>query len=317
MGIGTRKNRYHLFGGRDESSASLIQGITLAGVLLDEVALMPRSFVEQAIARCSVEQSKFWFKCNPEHPHHWFYTQWIQKQSEKNLLYLHLTMEDNPSLSRAVKNRYQSLYSGSFYKRYVLGEWVAPQGLVYPMFSTKKHVVNQTPTCTRFIVSCDYGTVNPCSFGLWGEYNGTWYRLKEYYYHSRLTGIQKTDEEYCDALEQLVGSKNIEAIIVDPSAASFLESLRRREKFVVIPAQNKVASGIAQVCQMLQQNHIQIHESCHDCIREFSLYQWEENAQKDIPKKENDHAMDDIRYFVNYINQTPNHLFFASSVSRT
>ena len=133
-----RENRFYLFGGRDESSAALIQGMTLGGVLLDEVALMPRSFVEQALARCSLEGATYWFNCNPEHPYHWFYKEWIQKAAEKQVLYLHFQMTDNPSLSPAVLRRYKRLYSGTFYRRFVEGRWVAADGLVYPMFDPKR-----------------------------------------------------------------------------------------------------------------------------------------------------------------------------------
>ena len=107
-------NRFYLFGGYDEKSAALIQGITFAGVLLDEVALMPRSFVEQACARCSVEGSRLWFNCNPEGPQHWFYKEWILKQKQRNALYLHFTMEDNPSLSSDIKRRYRNSYTAPF-----------------------------------------------------------------------------------------------------------------------------------------------------------------------------------------------------------
>lgn len=123
--LGKKKNRFWLFGGKDESSASLIQGMTLGGVLFDEVALMPRSFVEQAVARCSLKESKLWFNCNPEGPYHWFYREWICKAKEKKMLHLHFTMKDNPSLSKKVLERYKTLYSGTFYKRFVLGEWTA------------------------------------------------------------------------------------------------------------------------------------------------------------------------------------------------
>lgn len=140
---GGRQNRFYLFGGRDESSASLIQGMTLGGVLLDEVALMPRSFVEQALARCSMEGSKFWFNCNPEHPQHWFHEEWVLKAEEKNCLYLHFTMRDNPSLTPAILKRYETLYSGAFYERFVEGKWVAAQGLVYPMFGS--HLIAEPP----------------------------------------------------------------------------------------------------------------------------------------------------------------------------
>ena len=94
------KNTYYIFGGKDEGSASLIQGITLGGVLFDEVALMPRSFVEQAMARCSVNGSKYWFNCNPEGPQHWFYVEHILKWKERKYIRIHFCLEDNPSLSK-------------------------------------------------------------------------------------------------------------------------------------------------------------------------------------------------------------------------
>ena len=127
--VGKRTNTYYLFGGRDESSYTLIQGITLAGVLFDEVALMPRSFVEQAMARCSVSGSKFWFNCNPESPGHWFYKEWICKAAERNMLYLHFTMDDNLSLDSKIKARYEGMYSGVFYDRYIRGLWTVAEGL--------------------------------------------------------------------------------------------------------------------------------------------------------------------------------------------
>ena len=176
---GNAENRFYLFGGRDEGSAALIQGMTLGGVLFDEVALMPRSFVEQALARCSLTGSKFWFNCNPEHPYHWFYNEWIKKSEIKNMLYLHFTMDDNPSLSNEIKSRYKSLYSGAFYERFVEGKWVAAEGLVYPMFSPEKHV-RRAEHFEKFYLSCDYGTVNPFSLGLWGKAGEKWYRINEF-----------------------------------------------------------------------------------------------------------------------------------------
>ena len=292
-----RTNRFYYFGGRDESSAALIQGMTLAGVMLDEVALMPRSFVEQALARCSVNGSRFWFNCNPEHPHHWFYKEWIQKAVEKNALYLHFTMKDNPSLSDDVRARYEHLYSGPFYERFILGKWVAAEGLVYPFFSAN-HIASPPAPCDDYYISCDYGTVNPASFGLWGRCGNTWYRICEYYYSSKREGQQKTDEEYYDALERLAASYSVSGVVCDPSAASFMACIRRHGKFSVIPAKNNVADGIRQVADALREGTIKIAENCSDAIREFALYRWDDHAVKDAPIKENDHAMDDIRYFV-------------------
>ena len=309
-------NRFYFFGGKDEASASLIQGMTLCGVLLDEVALMPRSFVEQALARCSVIGSKIWFNCNPESPYHWFYKEWIQKACNKNALYLHFTMRDNPSLSKRIKKRYKSLYSGVFYDRFILGKWIAASGLVYPMFDKNVHVFSENPTCDRFIVSCDYGTVNPSSFGLWGHSDGKWYRLKEYYYSSREVGQLRTDEEHYEALERLTKGYNIECVIVDPSAASFMECIRRHSVFKVIPAKNDVVSGIRRVCDVIKAGGLLFSESCIDSIREFSLYVWDEKSGLDIPVKENDHAMDDLRYFVNTALIQDVDDFFVMSLKR-
>ncbi|MBR3816271.1 MAG: PBSX family phage terminase large subunit [Clostridia bacterium] len=312
-----RKNRYYLFGGRDESSASLIQGITLAGIFLDEVALMPRSFVEQALARCSVNGSAFWFNCNPENPHHWFYEEWIKKAEEKNCLYLHFTMKDNPSLSQKMIKRYESLYSGAFYERFVLGLWVAADGLVYPEAAQGKYTEKPlTPAFQKHYVSCDYGTVNPTSMGLWGLHDNVWYRFDEYYYSSRLEGKQKTDEEYYSDLAALCGDRKIEAVIVDPSAASFIECIRRHGRFRVIPAKNDVTDGIRRVQSAFRQGQIKISPLCKGAIKEFSLYRWDKKAGKDSPKKENDHAMDEIRYFVSTVLAGEQDSFFAFAAKR-
>lgn len=308
-------NRFYFFGGRDEGSAALIQGMTLSGVFLDEVALMPRSFVEQALARCSVNGSKMWFNCNPDTPSHWFYNEWIRKADSKNALYVHFTMDDNPSLSEKLKNRYKRLYSGAFYQRFILGRWTASQGTVYPAFDREKHVFRDTPDCEKYVISCDYGTVNPSSFGLWGLSRGIWYRLREYYYAARREGVSRTDEEHYAALEELAGNHPIEKVIVDPSAASFIECIRRHGRFPVVKADNDVVSGIRRVAAALKGGKLMFHESCADIIREFSLYRWAEKSAVDAPVKENDHAMDDMRYFVSEMLRNDED-FFVMSISR-
>ena len=292
------ENRFLLFGGRDESSAALIQGSTLAGVLLDETVLMPRSFVEQAIARCSVPGSRLWFNCNPENPGHWFYREWILKAKARRALYLHFTMEDNPALSPRIRARYRNAYSGVFYRRFVLGEWTAAQGLVYDFFDRERDAADVPEgSFEEWRISVDYGTANPASFGLWGKKNAVWYRVAEYYYDSRKAGRQRTDEEYAEALERLAGERTIRRVIVDPSAASFIEVLRRRG-FQVVRANNDVADGIRVTSDLLKKRRIVICRTCGDCLREMELYCWDERGGRDAPRKENDHAMDDIRYFV-------------------
>jgi len=316
ISYGSRVNRFYLFGGKDEASASLIQGMTLSGVLLDEVALMPRSFVEQALARCSVSGSKFWFNCNPEYPAHWFYREWIKKCDEKNALYLHFTMKDNPSLSKETIERYQRLYSGVFYRRFIKGEWVELEGAVYPFMASEDAFWDKpSPPFDDCVVSCDYGTVNPASFGLWGKKGGVWYRIDEYYYDSRKEGTQHTDEEYYHALVNLIGSRRVRCVVVDPSAASFIELIKRRGELRVIPAKNTVTDGIRQVSTALKTGSIRICRNCTDSVREFALYRWAKGSE-DVPVKENDHAMDDIRYFVTTILNSGDDFVFAVAADR-
>lgn len=290
------QNTYYLFGGENESSYKLIQGITLAGVLLDEVALMPRSFVEQACARCSVAGSKLWFNCNPAGPEHWFYKDWVQKRGEKNMLRLHFTMADNPGLDPSIRRRYEALYTGVFYRRYILGQWCMAEGLVY-QFDKQKHIAGEIPQKGRYYISIDYGTRNPFSAGLWCVAGGKAVRIREFYHAGREQNRMLTDEEYYRKLEELAGDKPIQQVIVDPSAASFIATIRAHGRFSVRKAKNEVLSGIRLVSSLLHSGVLQFSDSCTDTIREFSLYRWEEKGEKDAPCKENDHAMDDVRYF--------------------
>ena len=310
-----RENRFYIFGGRDESSADLIQGITFAGVLLDEAALMPRSFVEQACARCSLAGSRLWFNCNPAGPGHWLYRTWVLEAEKRNCLRLHFTMADNPGLTEPIRQRYERLYSGVFYRRFILGEWVQAEGRVYDFFSPE--MVGKAPDrCEQWYISCDYGTVNPTSMGLWGERDGVWYRVKEFYFDSRRELRQMTDEEYARALETLAGGRRITAVIVDPSAASFLEVLRRRG-WRVRKAENEVLSGIRLTADCLKSGKIVICEGCEDCLRELEEYVWDlSGGDRDRVRKEHDHAMDDMRYFVSTVLGERRGGFAACSVER-
>lgn len=289
-------NVFEVFGGKDESSFALIQGRTLAGVLLDEVVLMPRSFVEQALTRCSVDGAKLWFSCNPGSPQHWFYTDWIKRCRERNALYLHFEMTDNPGLSKKTLARYQAMFSGVFYDRYVRGLWVLAEGLVYPMFG-EACLTDERPESGEYYISCDYGTLNPFSAGLWCWDGKTATRVAEYYYSGRDSQANRTDEEYYVELERLAGERPVRGVIVDPSAASFIEVIRRHRRFPVRKARNDVLPGILTTARYLQTGVIRIHRDCEAARREFGLYRWDEKAAEDRPIKENDHAMDDIRYF--------------------
>lgn len=298
---GDNTNYFYIFGGKDERSQDLIQGITLAGVFFDEVALMPESFVNQATGRCSVDGSKYWFNCNPEGPYHWFKVNWIDKAIEKDLLYLHFTMDDNLSLSEKIKARYRSMYSGVFYKRYILGLWCVAEGVIYDMFDAVKHVVSavSTPATEKYIVSCDYGTQNATVFLLWRKDGEKWVCCREYYYSGRNENRQKTDSEFADDLAEWLGNIKPKKIIVDPSAASFIAELRQRG-FVIKKAKNDVLDGIRVVAALLNREQIAIADICEETIKEFASYVWDEKAAErgeDKPVKANDHCMDALRYF--------------------
>ena len=285
---GRRENIFEVFGGKDESSFALIQGRTLAGVLLDEVVLQPRSFVEQACARCSVDGSKLWFNCNPASPQHWFYKEWVCQPEKHNAIRLHFLLEDNPSLSQRIIDRYKSMYTGVFYNRYILGEWCVAEGLVYDF--GEDNITDEVPEHGEYYMSIDYGTQNPFSCGLWCVVGDNATRIAEYYYCGRNEQTQKTDEEYCDEVEKLAKGYKIKRIVVDPSAASFIASLRKRG-FYVTKANNDVLDGIRRVSGYLKNGKLKIHRSCGHTVEEFGLYRWDDKSGEDKVVKENDHCL--------------------------
>lgn len=324
-------NYFYIFGGKDERSQDLIQGITLAGVFFDEVALMPESFVNQATGRCSVEGSKYFFNCNPDGPYHWFKSNWIdrsigylgrkkaaelrekakqsgEKPNIKKLLYVHFTMDDNLSLSAEIKDRYRSIYSGVFFKRYILGMWAMAEGIIYDMFDTDKHVVDVNELVQKgtinwsgdYYVSCDYGTQNATVFLLWRMSDeGKWYCLREYYYSGRDKGAQKTDDEFSKDLQKWLDGIVPRYIVIDPAAASFKAQLKK-DGFRVKSAKNDVLDGIRFVASLLAQTRILFDLSCENTIKEFGSYIWDSRAAErgeDKPVKEKDHGVDAVRYF--------------------
>ena len=298
---GKIENYFYLFGGKDESSQDLIQGVTLAGVLLDEVALMPESFVNQATGRCSVEGAKLWFNCNPGSRRHWFKLKWINQYKEKRLLYVPFTMDDNLSLSERVKERYRNMYSGVFYRRYILGLWCIAEGLVYPMFDLDKHVVHGDFPVNpkhRYYVSIDYGTVNPFAAGLY-DYDPANKRvtmIRELYYDG---GSEKRvdNEAYYRMLQKLIVDYPIQYIIIDPSASSMVETIQKYARYMVVKADNDVMNGIQDVTKFLNAGVLFFHDSCRNTFEEFETYAWDEDSTEDEVIKENDHSMDQLRYF--------------------
>ena len=307
-----KTNYFYIFGGKDEGSQDLVQGITAAGAFFDEVALMPESFVNQATARCSVEGSTWWFNCNPAGPMHWFKLNWIDKRKKKRLLYLHFTMDDNLSLSEKVKERYRSMYVGVFYLRYIKGLWAVAEGLIYTMFTNANlYSDEERPSALKNIASkcitVDYGTTNPCVFlEVWDDGETLWID-REYRWDSRSeeaqrTGNpQKTDAQYADDMETFMGSEDQDwcEIVIDPSAASFITELRTRG-FYVTTADNEVLDGIRVVGSLLARRMIRINRRCKGLIGEMYSYVWDDKAAdrgEEKPVKQKDHGPDALRYY--------------------
>lgn len=310
---GKKTNYFYIFGGKDEGSQELVQGITAAGAFFDEVALMPESFVNQATGRCSVAGSKFWFNCNPAGPMHWFKVGWIDKRKEKRLLYLHFTMEDNLSLDEKIKARYRRMYVGVFFKRYIEGLWAVAEGLIYTMCTDVNYYTDEErPVALRSIaqkyIAVDYGTTNPCVFlEIWDDGETVWvdreYRWDSRSEEARRTGNpQKTDAQYADDMAEFMGMipEDQCTIVVDPSAASFITELRNRG-FYVKPANNEVLDGIRKVSTLLAQNRLKINRACAGLKAEMQSYAWDEKAAErgeEKPIKQLDHHEDALRYWV-------------------
>lgn len=310
---GLKTNDFYVFGGKDEASQDLVQGLTAAGAYFDEVALMPESFVNQATGRLSVDGSKMWFNCNPEAPLHWFKRNWIDRADEKGLLCLHFTMDDNLSLSEDIKARYRAMYSGVFYLRYVKGLWAVAEGLIYSMFSDANiynddtRPISMLNTSVRYI-ACDYGTTNPCVFldirddgqDIWIENEWRWDSKSEE--ARRLPVPNKTDAQYADAMREFMTDDPQEQcmIVVDPSAKSFITELKQRG-FYVREGNNDVLDGIRETATLFTLNHLHIHERCTGLIRELRSYVWDAKAEErgeEKPVKMQDHAPDALRYYV-------------------
>lgn len=301
---GETENYFYIFGGKDEKSQDLIQGLTLAGVLFDEVALMPESFINQATGRCSVTGSKFWFNCNPGSPYHWFNEKWLQRADDKNLVHLHFLMNDNLSLDEKIKRRYEMQYTGVFYKRFICGLWAAADGVVYDMFDPEIHTIPRykLPAFSKLYVGVDYGSYNPTAYILAGlGTDGKWYVIKEYVWNPAEKGRQKTVNELSKDMEEFIRGLPIKAIYIDPSAAALILQLRRDGVKNVRKAKNDVIPGIQMVGTLFNTEKLYICDECIYLIKSLSNYIWDDKAiehGEDKVVKKNDHEADALRYVI-------------------
>jgi PBSX family phage terminase large subunit len=296
--------KIYLEGVNDARAESKIRGMTLQGAYCDELTLFTEDFFSMLLSRLSEENAKLFATTNPDSPNHWLKVGYIDRENELDLLLVQFLIDDNTTLSPQYVEEIKKENQGVFYDRFILGKWVLAEGIVYPMFDKAKNVVDTVADrYDEYYISIDYGTINPCSMGLWGvNYREqTAVRIREYYFNSREQRRQLTDDEYYAQLEALAGDTNIECIVVDPSAASFITLIRRHGRFNVKKANNDVLDGIRLTGSLIGSGKLKIHSSCADCIRELQIYSWDDKSTTDKVIKENDHAMDDMRYFCNTI----------------
>ena len=302
--------RIYCFGANNEDAESKIRGATFAGAYCDEANLYPQSVFNQLMARMSIKGAQCFCNCNPDNPYHWFYTDYIKNDKIKDKKIWQFLMEDNLSLDPDYIESLKQTYTGVWYERMIEGKWVAAEGRIYDMFDDKAHMIDTqafikasglNPKAIKWVVGCDYGTATVMSWGLYGRLpNGTYLKVKEYYYDAMKLKSQKTDHEFADKFDAWIKQSGVHpwAVFCDPSAASWKTELMRRG-YVVLNANNDVINGIRQVATMLNTQKFYIDKSCVNTKMEYSTYSWDPMAQKqgkDRPIKEHDHTCDTDRY---------------------
>ncbi len=285
----------YCLGAEKVSQVSKIRGASIKYCYGDEVADWSEEVFALLKSRLDKEYSCFDGTYNPQYPNHW-----LKKflDSNADIFSQVYTIDDNPFLPPSFVENLKKEYAGTvFYDRYILGKWTLAEGLVYPMFGDSC-IVQDIPDTGDYYISIDYGTHNPFSAGLWCVTKTEAVRIGEYYYCGREERKEKTPEEYYSEVKRLAGGMDIKCLIVDPSADAFIATVKKHHEFKVRGAVNDVLPGIQTTAEMIASGKLKIHESCEDAIREFALYRWDEKAESDSVVKENDHAMDEIRYMV-------------------
>lgn len=311
-----------LEGANDARAESKIRGLTLQGAYCDELTQFPRDFFAMLLSRLRLPGAKLIATTNPDAPGHWLKTDYIDRADELDFLDVKFVIDDNTTLPADYVNAIKKEYSGVFYDRFIEGKWVLAEGIIYPMYENAFADPPEGSKATDYRLSIDYGTMNAFAALLWEKHGSVWYATKGYYYSGRDSGATKTDEEYADEIDNLASpimhKRALEVLngeaeylhkiktIIDPSAASFITTLRKRKKaaftstgvwYAVIPADNDVIDGIRDTATAMNLGLIKISPSLQFMKREFEGYVWDNNALDDRPIKIDDHGMDSLRYF--------------------
>ena len=302
-GTGTARwagREVQLVGANDERAEGKIRGATYYKAYVDEATLIPESFWQMLVSRLSMPGSQLFATTNPDSPYHYLKEQYIDREDELDLSHVTFQLEDNRHLPPEYVANLKRTYTGLWYKRYVLGLWVQAAGAVYDMWDDGRHVRPLSFDPDGHFVAVDYGTSNPCTFGLYAYavLDGLphIHLVKEYYYDSEQQGGQKTDSQYVDDMGDFNGERH--PVYYDPSAASFGVELRGRG-YDAREGDNAVLDGIRYIGSLLADGRYTVDPSCSHTARQYASYIWDEKAQKrgeDKPLKENDHCPDRDRY---------------------
>jgi PBSX family phage terminase large subunit len=303
----------HLIGAHDVRAEGRIRGVTAALIYIDEVTLIPEGFFVMCLSRLRVPGARLLGTTNPDGPLHWLRVKFLLRAAELNLRQWVFDLEDNPSLTADYKQALRAEYVGLFYRRFILGQWCLAEGAIFDSFDPDMHVVDRLPAIERWIgLGVDYGTTNPFAAELLGlGSDGVLYAAAEWYYDSKTTYRQLSDDEYCarvlgwlDTIP-IPGGGGLLGVrpqwtVVDPSAASFRVRLHQ-DGLPSVMADNRVLPGIRLMAGLLATQRLKIHASCRGLIAELPGYSWDPKAAEkgdDAPIKANDHAIDALRYLL-------------------
>ncbi len=291
----------YFVGAHDESSVRRIQGATLAFAYVDELTCIPQPFFRMLLSRLSVKGAQLIGTANPEGPAHWLKKDFIDRADELDLIHWHFTLDDNPSLDPKYVENLKKEYTGAWYKRLILGEWSVASGLIYDSFDHDNLYEHPKDNPNYYIVGIDYGTTNATAAVLCGIRPNRWPQItveEEYYYDSMKTGRAKADDELAEDIKRFISHRNVNAVYVDPAAASFKVALRQHN-LPVLDANNDVIPGIKTVHRFISNKNIVIHKSCKTLIEHIQGYSWDTKAAdrgEDKPVKVLDHIVDALRY---------------------
>lgn len=290
--------KVYCLGAEKVSQVSKLRGSSIKYVYGDEVADWNEEVFEMLKSRLDKSYSCFDGALNPQGPNHWL-KEFLDSE-DLDIYCQKYTLFDNPFLDKGFVDSLCKEYAGSvYYKRYILGEWALAEGLVYPMFSREKHIARGAVEYHRnsqYYVSIDYGTVNPFAIGIF-EFDGRKSTMIKEFHHKGGTENRVDNEKYYKQMCDTIGNLPIEYILVDPSAAAFIETIKKYAKFIVKGADNDVLNGIQEVTKYLNMGLLKIHESCTETLKEFEGYAWDDKHDDEVIK-ENDHHMDLLRYYI-------------------